>query len=652
MTKRIALISEHASPLGTFGGTDSGGQNVYVAQVAKHLTQIGYQVDIFTRRDRPDLPEQIVWHNGVRIINVTAGPLAPIPKEQLLPHMAEFTQFVLAFIEREQAAAEQLQPQPAYHLIHANFWMSALVAQKIKQQQGIPFVVTFHALGKIRRQHQGVLDKFPTERFAIEESVIRSADCIIAECPQDQDDLINLYGANPNKIQIVPCGVDSGEFWPIPKTQARQTLGIPLDQRLVLQLGRLVPRKGIDTVIQGVAKLNQQGTETHLMVVGGNAPTPDSNATPEIGRLQALSKHLQIDCKVEFTGQRDREVLKYYYSAADVFVTAPWYEPFGITPLEAMSCGTPVIGTRVGGIKFTVKDGETGFLIPPKDPVQLCDRLSYLFQNPCILNLLGQQAIRHVNQQFTWPRVVSLLSALYESVLSPQAATLDRDTASLIAIERRFESAQIALRQSQQLLSKDILAVAKRIGQCFRQGGKVLICGNGGSAADSQHFAAELVGRFQSPDRAGLPAIALTADTALITAWSNDIGYSDIFARQTSTFAQPKDILIALSTSGRSPNLVKAVEVARQRQTTTIGLLGKDGGTLGSIVDLPICVPTSDTQHIQEIHLLIIHLICGWIEDDLLQIEPPEAQLKQPKKIQTQAKQLHANNKPLAAIDR
>ncbi|HZG38395.1 MAG TPA: glycosyltransferase, partial [Nodosilinea sp.] len=190
MTKRIAIISEHASPLGTFGGTDSGGQNVYVGQTAKQLAALGYRVDVFTRRDASALPEAVLWHNGVRIIHVPAGPPEPVPKEKLLPYMADFTRFMVAFMRREQ------QQQGGYDLIHANFWMSARVASQIKQHTGVPFVVTFHALGKVRRQYQGQADGFPDDRFAIEEQVVQTADGIIAECPQDRDDLMRLYGAD------------------------------------------------------------------------------------------------------------------------------------------------------------------------------------------------------------------------------------------------------------------------------------------------------------------------------------------------------------------------------------------------------------------------------------------------------------------------
>ncbi|MBD1874331.1 glycosyltransferase [Nodosilinea sp. FACHB-131] len=619
MTKRIAIISEHASPLGSFGGTDSGGQNVYVGQTAKQLAALGYQVDVFTRRDAKALPELMLWHNGIRIVHVPAGPPEPVPKEDLLPHMGSFTRYVLAFARRQQRQNE------GYHLIHANFWMSALVASQVKQHLGIPFVVTFHALGKVRRQHQGQADRFPDERFAVEDQVVETADGIIAECPQDRDDLIQLYGAKADKIHIVPCGVDLREFWPIPKAQARATLGLPMQERVVLQLGRMVPRKGVDTVIRAIAMLAQQDLPTRLVVVGGESPLPDPEKTPEIGRLQALTAKLGLQDRVTFVGQREREVLKYFYSAADLFVTTPWYEPFGITPLEAMACGTPVIGSNVGGIKFTVRDGETGYLVSPKAAGELCDRMAFLYRHPDILNLFGRQALRHVTRQFTWPKVASALASIYESVLAQTAASdlVDTTEADLAQMEARFDAAILALRQSRRLLSGDILAVSRRLSQCFSRGGKVLVCGNGGSAADAQHFAAELVGRFQCQQRAGLPVMALTADTALLTAWANDVGYNDIFARQVSTFAQPEDVLVVISTSGRSRNLIEAVAAAKTRNVHCIGLLGGSGGDLLPLVDEAICVPSPDPQRIQEVQILTLHLICEWIEDDLQRSDRP-----------------------------
>ncbi|PPS42301.1 glycosyltransferase [Chroococcidiopsis sp. TS-821] len=610
MTKRIALISEHATPLGIFGGADSGGQNVYVGQVAKHLAALGYSVDVLTRRDRPQLPEIVEWHNGVRIVHITAGATQVMPKEALLPYMGEFTMAAIAFMDRHWN----------YDLIHANFWMSALVAAEIKRQKGIPFVVTFHALGRVRRFYQGDADKFPDDRFAIEDRIVREADKIIAECPQDREDLLTLYHADPNKIEVIPCGVDRGEFWQIERSQARLVLGLPVNERIVLQLGRLVPRKGVDNAICGFAHLvKQHGIAARLLIVGGESQTPNPQITPEIARLSAIASSLGIGDRVTFFGNRGREILKYFYSAADVFVTTPWYEPFGITPLEAMACGTPAIGSNVGGIKFTVKDGETGYLVAPNQPEMLGDRLAFLFQNPALLQLLGRQAIRHVEGRFTWEKVTSEIAALYESVLAG-SRQCESSFNELAIVESSFNEAIQAFQAAKTALSPAIILAAKQLSHCFAQGNKVLICGNGGSAAEAQHLAAEFVGRFRCAYRAGLPAIALTADTALVTAWSNDVGYEDVFARQVKTFAQPGDVLIGISTSGRSRNLVQAFHAARQQNIHCIALIGGSGGELLDLANTAILVPASDPQRIQEVQLMVLHLLCELVEGQLLAV--------------------------------
>ncbi len=406
--RKIALVSEHASPLASPGSVDSGGQNVYVAHVAKQLAQLGYLVDVFTRRDDP-LQEQVVqWQPNIRVIHVTAGPARYIPKEELLSYMDEFGRFMIRFAKRQRIP---------YDVIHANFFMSGMAAQQVKQALGIPFVMTFHALGHVRRLCQGQADTFPVTRLAIEESLMRDADRIIAECPQDRRDMEQLYGAASERIDIVPCGFDPEELWAVPAI-ARQQLGLDPHEFIVLQLGRMVPRKGIDTVIESIALLRERfGIRARLLVVGGNAEQISIDNTPELGRLNALTRELDLDKQVVFTGQKSRAQLRYYYSAADAFVTTPWYEPFGITPVEAMACGTPVIGAAVGGIKSTVVDGETGYLVPPKDPESVARKLASLHNHPVQARRLGAQGMQRAYQHYTWRNVAAQIATVYEAAL-------------------------------------------------------------------------------------------------------------------------------------------------------------------------------------------------------------------------------------------
>lgn len=406
--RKIALVSDHASPLAPPGSVDSGGQNVYVAHVAKQLAQLGFLVDVFTRCDGSYKNRIVQWHPNIRVIHVPAGPSHYIPKEQMLAYMEKFSHFMIQF------ARQQKIP---YDIVHANFFMSGMVAKKIKKILGIPYVMTFHALGKVRRLCQGQADTFPVTRLQIEEELMRDADRIIAECPQDQQDMEHLYGASGSRIDIVPCGFDPEELWPVPMI-ARQQLGLDPDAFIILQLGRMVPRKGVDTVIQSVAVLRERfGIAAHLLIVGGNAEQIDTLNTPELGRLMALTKALDLARHVTFTGQQARSQLRYYYSAANAFVTTPWYEPFGITPVEAMACGTPVIGAAVGGIKHTVVDGKTGYLVPPKDPEAVARRLATLYNQPRHARRLGEAGMQRAYQRYTWGNVAAQLAAIYEAVL-------------------------------------------------------------------------------------------------------------------------------------------------------------------------------------------------------------------------------------------
>ncbi|MBS1189733.1 MAG: putative glycosyl transferase [Rhodocyclaceae bacterium] len=406
---KIALISEHASPLAPLGGTDSGGQNVYVAKISRQLARFGHQVDVFTRRDSPHLQPIVPFENNVHVIHVPAGPERFVPKEELLPHMDEFAAWITAYCA---------PPWARYDLVHANFFMSGLTALALKREYGTPFVITFHALGKVRRLHQGDADAFPVKRLAIEEELVARADRIVAECPQDREDVIDLYGADPQRVEVVPCGFDPEELGP-GRSALRGEFGLDDKDFVVLQLGRLVPRKGIDNVIRAVAELKRgHGIDARLLVVGGESPEPDPALTPEIGRLSQIARGAGVAGQVIFTGQRPRDRLRDFYCAADAFVTTPWYEPFGITPLEAMACGCPVIGSAVGGIRYTVIDSVTGYLVPPNDPVQLAERLARLHNNPALSRAFGRAGILRVRSAFTWRRVTAQLARVYASVIN------------------------------------------------------------------------------------------------------------------------------------------------------------------------------------------------------------------------------------------
>ncbi|HEX8038342.1 MAG TPA: glycosyltransferase, partial [Chryseosolibacter sp.] len=549
----------------------------------------------------------IEWIPDVRIIHVKAGPVKAVEKEYLYDYMPEFTRNMMAFISKNGVE---------YELIHANFWMSAMVASDIKKMLQIPFVVTFHALGYVRKLYQKGQDKFPAERIAIEKQIVRDADHILAECPQDREDLMHYYQAPENKITIIPCGFNPYEFHPVDRSVARMVLKLDAEEPLILQLGRVVPRKGIDNVIRAMGRLNRTSTAARLIVVGGESDGVRPETDPEISRLQQIAVEEKVDHLVTFTGRKQRDVLKYYYAAADVFVTTPWYEPFGITPLESMACGTPVIGSGVGGIKYTVADGKTGFLVPPNDPDALAVKIYELLHDDVLRSRMKKNAVSRVNALFTWAKVTERLALLYERILeataeSPSAAGW-RDK-----IETAFDQAAEIFLRSKKQIAAPILQTGQLLADAYRKGKKLLICGNGGSAAESQHFAAELVGRFEMAKRPALSAIALTCDTAVLTAWANDLGYEDVFARQVEALGAKGDVLFCFSTSGNSPNVVNAMKAALSKGMQCIALTGKGGGEMSLYAHLNIVIPSDNTQRIQELHLHVLHTLCTLVEEAL-----------------------------------
>lgn len=405
--QKIAFISEHASPLALPGSIDAGGQNVYVRELAMELVKLDFDVDIYTRKDSEELPEITELIPNVRVIHVKAGPEKYIPKEQLMPFMEEFSTYMIEFIRVRRLD---------YRLIHANFFMSGMVAMRIKEILGIPFVITFHALGIVRALHQKEADKFPKERIYFEKKIVERADKIIAECPQDAEDLMNLYNSDPGKMEIIPCGFNPEEFSPVDKKKAREKIGIDVNDQIILSIGRIVPRKGVDNIIRALRFLKKRFTSIKLLIVGGDTDEEHGPSAGEIHRLKELALKYKVSDRVLFTGPKNPLDLKYYYSAADIFISTPWYEPFGITPLESMACGTPVIGSEVGGIKYTVKDGETGFLVPPRKPLQLARRVIFLLNNRLLLQHMRFASIRRVNSLFTWKRVASDMHQAYYDI--------------------------------------------------------------------------------------------------------------------------------------------------------------------------------------------------------------------------------------------
>ena len=415
---RIAFFSEHASPLALLGSEDAGGQNVYVDEVSRNLAQRGYAVDIFTRCDSYDVPEVVNYAPGVRVIHLGAGPAQFLAKDDLWKYMPDFREAFLRFMAYDDVS---------YDLLHGNFWMSGWVVSELQHSLHIPAVQIFHALGKTKHRHQGTMDSSPPERIATEIATMQQVDRIIAQCPAEWAELVEDYGVNPAKVVVIPSAVNTQTFHPVPRDEARRHIGLETGELLIVYVGRMLPRKDARNIVRALALLmrwQEQGILSgpplpplRLLLVGGQTEEPNPIATPEIGILQSLAQELGVADNVTFVGKRQQQELRYFYSAGDVVVTTPWYEPFGLTPLEAMACGRPVIGSAVGGIRFTIKNGETGFLVPPFDPEMLAVRLYQLLSQPALGDRMGKAARLRVERTFTWPVVAMRTDLLYQTLL-------------------------------------------------------------------------------------------------------------------------------------------------------------------------------------------------------------------------------------------
>jgi len=404
---RLAMISEHASPLATLGGEDSGGQNVYVAELAKRLGAMGHEVDVFSRRESAHTPEVVPFSEGVRVVSLAAGPAQRLPKDETFRFMPRLRDGFYGYARARP-----------YDLVHANFWMSGWVACEAKRDLGLPFAQTFHALGEIKKREQGEADTSPPERRETELRIVREADRVLATCPAEIEELTALYGADGARLALVPCGVDLETFRPVDRRGARRLVaretGVPEEAPLAVYVGRLVPRKGVDTVVEAM-KLLPPSVGGRLLVVGGEG------GSSEAARLRTMAEDLGVSERVHFLGSRAQGELHRYYGAADAAISVPHYEPFGMTPLEAMACGTPVVGSRVGGVQWSVADGETGFLVPPRRPDLLAARLLRLFLDDPLRGALGRAARRRVEETFDWEKVAREAGAVFEEIAGGSA---------------------------------------------------------------------------------------------------------------------------------------------------------------------------------------------------------------------------------------
>lgn len=614
---RVAMVSEHASPLAALGGVDAGGQNVHVAALARALARRGAQVTVHTRRDDPDLPARVAMAPGVEVHHVDAGPPCALPKDELLPHMGAFA------VELE---ADWRAQRP--DVVHSHFWMSGHAALRAADPLRLPMAHTFHALGVVKRRHQGEKDTSPSARESIERAVLRRAGRIVATCTDEAFELMRL-GEPRRSPAVVPCGVDLQRFRPDVAPES-----VPEGLRRLVVVGRLVERKGVGNVIAALADLPR----TELVVVGG-PPAAHLEADPQARRLRALAVEHAVGDRVFLRGEIARDDLPALLRSADAVVCAPWYEPFGIVPLEAMACGVPVVATAVGGLVDTVVDGLTGAHVPPRDPERLAAALRALLDDPARRWRMGVAGVRRVRKLYAWERVAAATEEVYAGLVPrPRRRrtrgderrfrrTAPATPPTSVGVHAEAAAHLAALSDALRALDDEVPRLegwGRHLAGRLLEGGRVLALGNGGSAAEAQHLTAELVGRYET-ERRPLSALCLHGDTSSLTAIANDYGLEQAFARQVLAHGRPGDVLLALSTSGASANVLAAVDAANEIGMTTWALTGARPNPLAGACDDAVCIATATASTVQEIHLVGVHLLCGTVDRAVAQATPVAA---------------------------
>jgi len=409
----IAIISYHTCPLATLGGKDTGGMNVYVRDLTRYLGQFGIHADVFTRSQDEHVPH--VLHDlgcGNRVVHIPAGPETLLPKKELEGYIDSFVDNIVDFAEKKQIH---------YDLIFSHYWLSGLAALKLKKVWNIPVIHMFHTLAllknKIARSEKEIEGEY---RIEGEKKVLSEIDKLIVATTDEKDNLQKLYSTPPDIIKIIPPGVDTNHFYPIPVDEAKEFIGIPENEKMILFVGRIEPLKGVDTLIKAISQLQQTDILSrcphYLFIIGGDAGSGQEKMNEEMQRLQDLRVKLGVGDLIIFLGKRDQDSLRYYYSAAEMLVMPSHYESFGMVALESMACGTPVIATQVGGLQHLVLDKETGFTIPNDNPDALEEKITVLICKPELREKMSKSSASYA-QSFSWNTITNNLIEIFEKTI-------------------------------------------------------------------------------------------------------------------------------------------------------------------------------------------------------------------------------------------
>lgn len=390
--QKLAIISYHTSPLIQPGMGEGGGMNVYVKQLSSALARLGVSCDVYTRAYSRDLPASLAIEPGFTLHYVPAGPLAEVSKVDLLDHVGEFTDNLLERI--------RLNPERIPDAIHANYWLSGIVGHSLKHSLDVPLVTTFHTLEKVKAKDRAIPDDDISEQFRIdaESKIINCSDTVLASCEVEAKEISALYDFSRERISIVPLGVDHAFFSPGDRKMARRAIGLPVEGKMVLFVGRIQPLKGADLAIESFVKISKRISDSFLVMVGGPS---GPYGTDEILKIKSRVASECLSERVHFVDPQPHEMLSSFYRAADVSIVPSRTESFGLVALEAAACGVPVVASDVGGLKTLVNHGVSGYLVSERTPEAFGRYLTQVIDNPSLAKSLKDEA-RNISEKYRW----------------------------------------------------------------------------------------------------------------------------------------------------------------------------------------------------------------------------------------------------------
>jgi D-inositol-3-phosphate glycosyltransferase len=400
----------HTSPLDQAGTGDAGGMNVYVVETAKKMAQAGVSIDIFTRANKPNLPESIEIADGVKVMHLVAGPFEGLSKEELPSQLGALT---IAFMNYQK----QL-PKDYYSLLHSHYWISGQLGWMVSETTGVPLIHTMHTTAKVKNLNLAQGEKPEPQTRAIgEEQVVKAATGLIANTDAEAASLVSLYDACPDRVFVVAPGVDLQNFLPADgKAGARARLNIAPDAILLTFVGRIQPHKGPDVLLRAVAEMVTHSpylrAKLAVVIMGGVSGSID-----ELEKLKLLVKFLKIEDITHFVDPVSRSVLPDWYRASDLVCIPSYSESFGLVALEAQACGTPVVATAIGGLRTAVSDGISGCLVDGHDPRAWSACISRLIMEPQRRLLLSIGAIEHASH-FGWENSARKTLDIYDLIIS------------------------------------------------------------------------------------------------------------------------------------------------------------------------------------------------------------------------------------------